>query len=1037
MALDRLTKIDGGGISTTADYRVGIITATKFVGPIEGDVTGSITATDGTFSGNVTIGGTLTYEDVTNIDSVGIITARSQLNVGNNIKLGNAGVITATSYRGDGSQLTGIVAGLSTISGVVNIANDLDVDGHTNLDNVSVAGVSTFSANANAINANSNTTNAAINVQFSGSTKGSLVPLLDGLEIGVSAGKNLFMHLNQNGGNSSDFIVKSVGSELFKIDSGTIESTFTSTDTGSSAGPVVNLYRNSASPADADYLGQIKFQGESDTGVQRNYAKITGKILDASNGTEDGIIEFAHIKAGSQTITGRWRSDSLQLLNGTALTVAGTSDFTGTSTFVGDVLFDSTSGSDYDMQWTTANGQLRIKDDGKLVFGTSGDVSVYHNDTDFYLWNTKGNSYIQNTGDVYIRTNNNENAIKAIQNGAVELYNDGTKRFETTAQGIDVTGVINSTVAGGNNTLKIETTSSGDPKLQFAAAGSGGHDIEYIRSSNTLNFKQGGGSVRLSITAAGHLLPGIDSQYNIGSSSVRFANIYADTLYGDGSNLTGVTGTTINNNANNRIITGSGTANTLEAETTLEWNGTNTLTSVNQGSGYPDFIFSIKTVAGGGESERFRVGNGPFRIGNTNYSANSYANILVVGSDYNDRGITIVSGNSNEGNIFFGDGGDNDIGKIQYAHSDNSMRFTTNTGERLRIQSDGRVLIGTTTPSGYSNRLLTVAAADGDSSIELRTATDHAGQISFTDGSAGDVTNYRGYIQYNHQGDYMAFGTLSTERARITSSGRFGLGTSSPDHIFEVEDNNSSIAVSRSGANAQLLFKSNSVGQAGQIQVSESSGGGVMLFSTKTTGGTLTERFRIATSGEIGLSGGNYGSSGQVLTSQGSGSAPVWAAASGGKVVNYDSTTVTAAGSASISQGNYSNNIIGLSYAASSSSNKLLLIAMVSFGYQHGQSVASRFTISNNPITGSTGDASGSRRRATTAGYMDSMYQVSNMTLVYEHSSPSTSAVTYGVQLGQSDNGTQTVYWNRSMNDSNHNYRIRAATTLTIIELEG
>ena len=76
MALDRLTKVDGGGISTTSDYRVGIITATKFVGPIEGDVTGSITATEGTFSGNVTIGGTLTYEDVTNIDSVGLVTAR-------------------------------------------------------------------------------------------------------------------------------------------------------------------------------------------------------------------------------------------------------------------------------------------------------------------------------------------------------------------------------------------------------------------------------------------------------------------------------------------------------------------------------------------------------------------------------------------------------------------------------------------------------------------------------------------------------------------------------------------------------------------------------------------------------------------------------------------------------------------------------------------------------------------------------------------------------------------------------------------------
>ena len=108
--------------------------------------------------------------------------------------------------------------------------------------------------------------------------------------------------------------------------------TIVSTDAGSSAAPELKLYRNSASPADADYLGQIKFAGESDTGVERNYAKITGKIKDASNGTEDGIIEIAHIKDGSQNISGRWNSETLQLINGTNLSVAGTLDVTGTTT---------------------------------------------------------------------------------------------------------------------------------------------------------------------------------------------------------------------------------------------------------------------------------------------------------------------------------------------------------------------------------------------------------------------------------------------------------------------------------------------------------------------------------------------------------------------------------------------------------------------------------------------------------------------------------------------------------------------------------
>ena len=68
-----------------------------------------------TFGGNVTIGGTLTYDEVINIDSIGIVTARSglkvtggQLDVGSNIKAGNAGVVTATEFHGSGANLTNL-----------------------------------------------------------------------------------------------------------------------------------------------------------------------------------------------------------------------------------------------------------------------------------------------------------------------------------------------------------------------------------------------------------------------------------------------------------------------------------------------------------------------------------------------------------------------------------------------------------------------------------------------------------------------------------------------------------------------------------------------------------------------------------------------------------------------------------------------------------------------------------------------------------------------------------------------------------------
>ena len=103
-----------------------------------------------------------------------------------------------------------------------------------------------------------------------------------------------------------------------------------SEDTSSSAGPEVVLYRDSSSPADADYLGQLQFKGKDDGGGDEIYAKVSGKISDASAGTEDGLIETAIKGNGSFTIVSRQRSDELQLLNGVGLSVAGNTTLSGT-----------------------------------------------------------------------------------------------------------------------------------------------------------------------------------------------------------------------------------------------------------------------------------------------------------------------------------------------------------------------------------------------------------------------------------------------------------------------------------------------------------------------------------------------------------------------------------------------------------------------------------------------------------------------------------------------------------------------------------
>ena len=106
--------------------------------------------------------------------------------------------------------------------------------------------------------------------------------------------------------------------------------TITSTDAGSSNGPALDLYRNSASPASGDYLGQVAYSGENSNGGKEIYAKVTGKITDPTHNSEDGLIETAVKGNGSFTIVSRQKSDELQLLNSVGLSVAGNTTLSGT-----------------------------------------------------------------------------------------------------------------------------------------------------------------------------------------------------------------------------------------------------------------------------------------------------------------------------------------------------------------------------------------------------------------------------------------------------------------------------------------------------------------------------------------------------------------------------------------------------------------------------------------------------------------------------------------------------------------------------------
>jgi len=103
--VDNIKNRTGGAIGAPSGAVVtGIVTATGL------DINGTAD-----ISGNVSIGGTLTYEDVTNIDSVGIITAKQGIRVGAGQSI--SAVSGTIKYYGDGSNLDGVVSGVETKEG--------------------------------------------------------------------------------------------------------------------------------------------------------------------------------------------------------------------------------------------------------------------------------------------------------------------------------------------------------------------------------------------------------------------------------------------------------------------------------------------------------------------------------------------------------------------------------------------------------------------------------------------------------------------------------------------------------------------------------------------------------------------------------------------------------------------------------------------------------------------------------------------------------------------------------------------------------
>ena len=471
MALDRLTKVDGGGISTTSDYRVGIITASKFVGPFDGTggnfsgvvtatngvFSGNISAVDGNFSGNVTIGGTLTYEDVTNIDSVGIITAQSDIHVGAGLsvvgvstltdltveKTGNLNVNIKSTSGWGALEVGGSVAGYIDIKKPFSDDYDMRLmcDGNNNYITSNARPLKLSAQGAYGIELGAY---GAPSLQYNNNTK--LTTTDKGIQVGTGVtietsgqatftGVTTFTHSQFH-----DYIRIGNPAQL-----------------GSNTGSQIGRGAGGTRPA------SLTFNHGGSATLELGSIQAAAIIGTNSHGANNKPLRFI-TGMGIGTLTGG--TIQMEIKNNT-VNIFNDLDVDGHTNL------DNVSIAGV----TTTTDDIIIGADNKYFrIGASNDLSIWHDGSHSRLKNDTGTLFLQSNSIKLKNNDSTEHYISCVDGGSVELYHANDKKFQTQASGAK----IFNTAGSGGTRLEIQGQ-EGQPAYLQLNADDGDDNADYSR----------------------------------------------------------------------------------------------------------------------------------------------------------------------------------------------------------------------------------------------------------------------------------------------------------------------------------------------------------------------------------------------------------------------------------------------------------------------------------------------------------------------------------------------------------------------------
>ena len=455
--IKELPSGDNLDLSNSGIHNAGVITATKFVGDIEGNITGSassitvadestdtscnvvfVTAATGalppktssgltydsannnvtiggslTVANNISIGGTIQYQDVTNVESLGIITARKGINIG---------------PADAGGYGTGIGATFSHVGDFITV-------GVTTLTDLRIG-------NANSIDIIRDEDNMASNDVNALATQQSIKAYVDG---SAPTGSNLAVSADSGSNESIN-----LATEVLDIE-GTSNEIETATGTNK---VVIGLPNNVTIGNQLTVTGLTKTR----TGINIGPSDAGGY------GTGIGAT-FTHagdfITVGVSTFQGNIDANgNLDVDGQTDLDVLNVSD---TATFSADVTF---TGAANNVVWDKSDNSLEFADDAKATFGTVPDLEIYHAaGGDSIIHHTAASSSglrLRSRAFTFKNQANSATIATFNEGDACTLYQNGNARVTTTSDGTDIGGTGSLKVPVGTTAQRSSSPTDGD-----------------------------------------------------------------------------------------------------------------------------------------------------------------------------------------------------------------------------------------------------------------------------------------------------------------------------------------------------------------------------------------------------------------------------------------------------------------------------------------------------------------------------------------------------------------------------------------------